>query len=324
MNPLRRRAALLVRLWRIDAPLTVTGLLMTAALLPLLAGVWLDPRTIAGAPAWLKPAKFAASTAIYSFTLAWIFGYLPAWPRTRRVVGRTTAAVFIIEVGFISFQAARGTTSHFNVATPLDAVLWTVMGTAIALQTLTSLGVLVAAWRQPFADLAVGWAIRLGLAITIAGAASGGLMTQPTDRQISAAIEHGRMTVAGAHTVGAPDGTPELPGTGWSRTHGDLRVGHFLGLHALQVLPLLAWALGRRRALAARRTALVAVGAGSYAALAALLTIQALRAQPLTGPDVLTLQLLATWIVLTAGALWFVMRPRTQPVRPPNGAHHGC
>ena len=35
------------------------------ALVPSVAGIWLDPRAIAKAPAWLKPSKFAVSTAIY-------------------------------------------------------------------------------------------------------------------------------------------------------------------------------------------------------------------------------------------------------------------
>ena len=71
-------------------------------------------------PAWLKPFKFAVSTAVYSLTLAWIFGYLTDWPRVRRVVGWTTAIVFVLEVAIIDMQAWRGTTSHFNASTPFD------------------------------------------------------------------------------------------------------------------------------------------------------------------------------------------------------------
>ena len=89
-----------------------------------------DPRIITGAPAWLKPFKFAVSTAIYSLTLAWIFGWLPDWPRVRRVVGWTTAIVFVLEVAIIDTQAWRGTTSHFNVSTPLNAVLFVDHGRA--------------------------------------------------------------------------------------------------------------------------------------------------------------------------------------------------
>jgi hypothetical protein len=243
-----RVGAALARLWHGDPVLVITGVALLAALVPFVAGIFLDPRQITGAPAWLKPAKFAISTAIYSLTLAWVFSYLSDWPRTRRIVGRTTAFVLVLEVVIIAVQAARGTTSHFNVGTPLDAGLFAVMGTAIVVQTLTSIAVAVALWRTRFADRAMGWALRFGMTLTICGAFTGGLMTTgPTDAQLAAAQVTGHLAIAGAHTVGGPDGGPGLPITGWSTRHGDVRVPHFVGLHAVQALPLAVLLMRRRR-----------------------------------------------------------------------------
>jgi hypothetical protein len=245
-GPLAVARRFLTRLWRTDPLLTGTGLCLLALLAPAALGLVLDPREILGAPLWLKPSKFALSTGIYTLTLAWVFTYLPDWPRTRRLVGRTTAVVMPVEVAIIALQAWRGTTSHFNVGTPLDATLFSVMGVAIFAQTAASVAVAVALWRQPFVDRALGWALRLGMTITIVGAFTGGLMTRPTEAQLADARTTGRIMLAGAHTVGAPDGGPGLPVTGWSTRHGDLRVPHFIGLHALQVLPFVALVVLRR------------------------------------------------------------------------------
>ena len=108
------------------------------------------------------------------------------------------------------------------------------MGLAIVVQTLTSIAVAVALWRQRFEDAALGWALRWGMVITILGASTGGLMTRPTSAQLDEVRATGRMPIAGAHTVGAPDGGRGLPGTGWSLDHGDLRIPHFIGLHAIR------------------------------------------------------------------------------------------
>ena len=293
---------MLKRLRQADKPLTFTGLLMLAVLAVALVGLAVDPRIVTGVPAWLKPAKFAVSIAIYSFTLAWAFTFIPAWVKTRRIVGRMTASALILEMVIIGLQAARGTTSHFNVSTLFDGVLWTTMGVAIVIQTLTSLAVAVALWRQPFADRALGWALRLGMTITIAGAFSGGLMAQPTRAQVAGARAGQRMTVSGAHTVGAPDGGPGVPGTGWSREHGDLRVAHFVGLHALQALPLVALGLARKRLAERARVRLTVTAAMSYVALFGILLWQALRGQSVLAPDILTLAVLGTWAAATAAA----------------------
>ncbi len=302
------------RLWTLNAPLTAAGLLMLAALAAALAGLRFDPRVVTGSPAWLKPAKFAASTAIYMFTLTWIFGYLPDWPRLRRRVAWTTAVVLVLEVAVIALQAWRGTTSHFNVGTPFDAVLFAAMGLGILVQTASSVVVAVALWRQPFADRALGWALRLGMVISIMGASTGGLMTRPTTAQLADARAGHRLTVAGAHTVGAPDGGSGLPGTGWSVQHGDLRVPHFLGLHAMQVLPLMALFVVRRSAVDARRVRLVWVAGASYLALFALLLAQALQGEAAVAPSPGHIAALIVWAFGTAAAAW-IARGGAAPMR---------
>jgi hypothetical protein len=307
---LNRMRSGLALAWAGSPVLAAAALLMGVALVGSTVGLLVDERTITGAPAWLKPAKFAVSTVIYMLTLAWIFTQLRDWPRTRQVVGGVTASILVLEVAIIGIQAWRGTTSHFNVGTLLDGVLFTVMGSAIVAQTLTSVAVAVALWRQRFTDRALGWALRFGVIVTIIGASTGGLMTRPTAAQLDQARTTGSITIVGAHTVGAPDGGPGLPGTGWSLRHGDLRIPHFVGLHAMQILPLVALALRRRRSLEPARVTLVLVSVASYAALFAILLWQALRGQSLVQPDAVTLSALTIWGLLTAGAAWFATTRR--------------
>ena len=83
--------SIFTRLWRTDPVLVGTGLFLAALTVPFGLGLLLDPRIITGAPAWLKPLKFAVSTAIYTFTLAWVFTFLPAWPPIN-ATSRTSAA----------------------------------------------------------------------------------------------------------------------------------------------------------------------------------------------------------------------------------------
>lgn len=301
-----RRAALLDQLWCGSRPLTAVGLFMLAVAGASAIGVFVDPRLITGAPAWLKPFKFATSTAIYSLTLAWIFQWLSDLPRVRRIVGWTTALVFVLEVAIIDAQAWRGTTSHFNVSTPLDTALFAVMGTAILLQTLASVAVAAALWRRRFADRALGWAFRFGMTLTIVGALTGGLMTRPTDAQLAEARAGNRMTTAGAHTVGGVDGGPGLPVTGWSTQHGDLRLPHFIGLHAIQALALVAVGLRRWRRLEAARVRTVLAAAVSYASLFLLLLWGALRGHSVVGPDATALASIGLWAVCTVLVLGWI------------------
>jgi hypothetical protein len=182
-----------------------------------------------------------------------------------------------------------------------------VMATAILVQTIASIAVAYALWRQPFTDRSLGWALRLGVTISLLGASTGGLMTSPTAAQLAEARAGSPMTVAGAHTVGAPDGGPGLPLIGWSVSHGDLRVPHFVGLHALQALPLL-WLLASRYGFGeTKRVRLVVAGAFGYAGLFAILLWQALLGEGVLSPEGPIGAALAVWAVSTALAIAYAV-----------------
>lgn len=285
-----------MKLWETSHSLALTTLAMIAALILIGVARAFDARVIGDDSVWLKPAKFALASGIYAASIGWVLERVTIMRRFRQAMAGSISAVIFIEVALISVQAARGTTSHFNVSTPLDAALFQIMGISIVTLLLASIGVLVILLRQQFDAPIYAAAIRTGLAISLVGAAMGGVMTRSTPQQMSAFKAGKTVAIVGAHTVGAPDGGAGLPGVGWSRRAGDLRVPHFFGLHALQFVPLLAlWV--------ARRVRHVYVISGAYLSIVLLLFWQAMRGVPLLSFDLWTIAGVATVLLVAAVGL---------------------
>jgi hypothetical protein len=287
-----------------------TGIMGVTAVVALV-GIFVDPRILTGVPIWLKPFKFAISLGIYGLTIAWMLSLLPSRSRVAEWAATVIVAMSAIEMVVIVGQVIRGQTSHYNDTTPLNSALWSAMGVAITVLFAAHLVIAVAAARQRIADRAATYAVRLGLGLSLLGMLAAVPMVLPGQ-----APAGGAEGISGAHTVGLPDGGPGLPLVGWSTAGGDLRVGHFVGLHALQALPLLAIALYllRNRLDEAIRVRLLLVAGAAYAALTVSLTWQALRGQSLVHPDALTLAVWGTLAVATAAAGALVVRRRTAPV----------
>ena len=288
---------------RINAPLTYSAV----AMLPLLAltviGIIVDPRVITGAPAWLKPAKFAASLGIYAFTLLWLLGRVKGKQRLVWIIGTASAVAVMVEWVVVALQAFRGTTSHFNVATRLDWTLFSVMGIFVVMIWVANLVAAILLIRQPETDQAFGWSLRLGLVTALVGGAMGGAMLAPTTEQV-ATMGSGSVTTVGAHTVGAADGGPGMPITGWSTVAGDVRVPHFFGLHGLQILPLAGWLISRsRRFPAGQKVKLVVLSSLGYLSFTGILFWQAMRGESVVAPGPATVISLAALLlsVLLAG-----------------------
>jgi hypothetical protein len=259
--------AFLAELSRRDAVLWVTGLVQLALAGLFVVGLAVDDRILLGVSPWLKPLKFAVSITIYVWTVAWLLGDVRAGsPGAARAISVGTSVAMLVEIAGIALQSLRGTTSHFNERTAFDSGVFGLMGFMILLNTLLAAALLFL-YCTISTDLPSPyvWAVRLGLVLFLLGSGVGPMMVR-----------------RGAHAVGVPDGGPGLPIVNWSTQGGDLRVAHAVGLHALQILPLAAWALLLAGRLSGPQQTAVVFGLAAVLALAmAAVLRQALAGQPL-------------------------------------------
>ncbi|WP_037675037.1 hypothetical protein [Streptomyces globisporus] len=282
-------------------------------------GIVVDDRMLVGVPIWTKPFKFSVSFIAYGLSLAWMLSLLPRGRRAGWWAGTVIAVTGTVEMVLITLQVIRGTQSHFNQATPFDGTVFRVMGATVAVLWLSALVIAVLLLRARILDRAMAWAVRLSSLIALAGTAVGFLMVRPTPEQL--AVDDS--PIIGAHSVGVPDGGPSMPLTGWATTGGDLRIAHFFGMHALQLLPLLLIVLTALAARSARfpglarladervRLRLTLTASAAYAATFVLLTWQALRGQALFAPDGATLAGAGAVVLLGGAAAALSLRTTT-------------
>ena len=247
-----------------------------------LVPLWiLDTRELLGVSVWEKPIKFFISAAIFSFTYSWLSSFITKGARWVKVAGLFIAVSLTVELVLISAMAILGTTSHFNVSSPTAIAIWSIMATFISFVLFATIfiSVMILFQKQEF-NLKL--ALALGSINTAVGMGLAYLMTWPTATQLA-----NYQGIAGAHAVGVSDGGPGLPFLGWSTVAGDLRVGHFFGLHSIQVAVILL-AISLLLPLAFR-VPLILVGNITWLGFVGLVTWQSLRAEPFSSPSVLTI-----------------------------------
>lgn len=213
-------------------------------------------KQVLGVNAWYKPFKFALSTACYAWAMAWYCAYLPEF--NVRLFGWSVVVLLGFEIVYIALQAARGQLSHYNISSPVYAALYTSMAVAASLVAAYTAYIGVLFFKQNFTDLPLYylWGIRLGIVIFVIFSFEGFVMGS-------------RLT----HTIGGPDGGAGIPVLNWSTKFGDPRIAHFIGMHALQVLPLAAYYVLKD----VKYTVILGV---LYGALAVFTLVQALQGKP--------------------------------------------
>jgi len=226
----------------------------------------IDLRTWDGSDVWAKPTKFVFSVAVFALTTAWFFGYVRPdrrnAPSLRATVGIIIAAASF-EIIYIGWQAGHGLASHFNKSSAFYAIMYGLMGLGAVLLVASTLPLAWEIARRPARGLNAQYvaAVVIGLALCfVLGGGFGGYMAQQP-----------------GHTVGLVGG--HAPLFGWNRAGGDLRIAHFLGIHAQQAIPILGLAVA---GLPSRlRWPTLIGGSLAYTALAVALFVQALNGHPL-------------------------------------------
>jgi len=199
-------------------------LIHIGCIIPILLGLMIDDRVLMGVNVWIKPLKFAISQIIYITTVGLLVTLYPYSDRKKKIINNTVAITLLTEFAIILIQASRGVKSHYNTDTPLDGILFAIMGLFVGVNVIIMLVFIIDTIRKKMKTAKViQWSILLGWLIVLFGSWFGSQMI-------------GQMS----HSVNIPDGGEGLPLLNWSTIAGDLRVAHFFGLHGIQVIPLMA------------------------------------------------------------------------------------
>jgi hypothetical protein len=229
----------------VGGALVVVGLAHLGTWL-LVGGAW------AGPISFRKPTTFGISFGVTAITLAWVAGHLQISDRTGWLLLGPLAVANSAEVAWVSTQRWRGVAAHFAQGTP-DNQLFQLMGMVVGVIAVVILVMTVLAFTVLSAPPSMALAIRAGLGILLVAQAVGGWM-----------LQHG----IGPSDAGMTDGLTTFGAA------GVMKVPHAVAIHAIQVLPALAWLLSFAALPEPRRLGLVRVAVLGYAALVAVSLLQ--------------------------------------------------
>ncbi|MBL6830351.1 MAG: hypothetical protein ISQ70_02925 [Pirellulales bacterium] len=266
-------------------PLVMSGvLLIVSGVVHLL--VWaIDGGPWEGPVTWRKPILFGISGGLTAISAGWAFAKLPR-RRWDRLLAWSTAVTLTVEVALIDLQRWRGVASHFNRETPLDSFLYDAMGGLIVWVTLVSADLMLRFFRSQVglpADMLL--AARSGLVALVWSCVLGIWVSVHGDMQMMAGMQPERFGAAGV---------PKF-------AHGAV-------IHALQWLPMLAWA-GRRAGIEERqRVRLLAAASLGTFLLAAYALLQTVAGRPRVdgSPPLVVLAVAAAGLLLWPTAVTLV------------------
>jgi hypothetical protein len=258
----------------VGALLIVSGL-VHLALLVVTGAPWQGPLSLR------KASTFGLSFGVTLITITWVASFLDLSARGRAIVLGAFTVASVMETALVTLQVWRGVPSHFNLETTFDAwIARALAGGGMVLVALIVVLTVAAFSMNPSLPISLLVAIRVGFATLVGAVVVGALM-----------IAKGMLLVF--------RGDPQAA----YATGGVLKPTHAVALHAILVLPALAWLLSLTNWSEERKLRLIAVGAAGYIAFAVVIGVANFTGLSLASPPIATIALLAALSVLATGWL---------------------
>jgi hypothetical protein len=231
--------------YAVGALLLISGI-VHAGILVVSGGSWTGPLSLR------KPTVFGVSFGITLATIVWVASFLPLAERTRVALLTIFTAASVVETALVSLQAWRGVPSHFNVETAFDALVARALAVGGIALVVVIVGLTATAFRRnPAVPISLRRAIQVGFVALCGAMATGATM-----------IARGMMLVFAGDPAAA------------YATGGALKPTHAVTMHAILVLPLLAWLLSFAGWSERDRLRVVLLASAAYLALAGVIAIR--------------------------------------------------
>jgi hypothetical protein len=256
--------------------LLVSGLIHLAVLIAG-GGTWMGPLSLR------KPATFGLSFGLTLITIAWVSSFLRLGGRGRATLLGTFTVASVIETALVSLQAWRGVPSHYNVETTFDGLVTrTLAAGGITLVVIIAMLTVAAFRANPTLPASLRIAIRVGFVA------------------LSAALMVGAVMIArGMVLVSAGD-----PQAAYA-TGGALKPTHAVTMHAVLILPLVAWLLSLTDWNQRRQLRVVLLAAAGYAVFAGVIAMGNLAGWELSRMPIAAIAIAAAGLLalVTAGVM---------------------
>jgi hypothetical protein len=249
---------------RVERIAYVVGAVLFASGLAHLTMLVLSGGTWTGPLSMRKPTTFGLSFGLTLASVTWAISFLHLSKRLRRVTLGAFMVACVTEVTLVSTQFWRGVPSHFNFETGLDTMITATLAAGGGVIVATVLVWTVAAFRA-VADArpSMKLALRFGFVTLLVALGIGAAMI--------------------ATGTAARSTDPEVAYT----TAGFLKPAHAVAMHAILVIPGMAWLLTFTRWPERTRLHIVQLGVAGYLLLTAVTIVEsATHVSPLSAPVV--------------------------------------